>query len=55
MNETNPYVLMICITMQKKQGGSIGASLDMVWYEPYTNSTKDVEATQRAMDFQLGW
>ncbi|XP_074278118.1 beta-glucosidase 40-like [Silene latifolia] len=38
-----------------KQGGSIGAAFDVIWYEPDTNTTKNVEATQRAMDFQLGW
>ncbi|KAJ8430225.1 hypothetical protein Cgig2_009403 [Carnegiea gigantea] len=40
---------------QKKQQGSIGASFNVMWYEPATNRTKDVEATQRAQDFQLGW
>lgn len=40
---------------QKKQGGSIGASLDLIWYQPLTNKEDDIEAAQRAMDFQLGW
>ncbi|XP_057531057.1 beta-glucosidase 40 [Amaranthus tricolor] len=40
---------------QKKQGGSIGASFDVMWYEPATNTTGDIEATQRSQDFQLGW
>uniref|UniRef100_A0A7N0UDD7 Beta-glucosidase n=1 Tax=Kalanchoe fedtschenkoi TaxID=63787 RepID=A0A7N0UDD7_KALFE len=38
-----------------KQGGSVGISFDVIWFEPATNSTKDIEATQRAQDFQLGW
>ncbi|CAM8876621.1 unnamed protein product [Rhodiola kirilowii] len=38
-----------------KQQGSVGVSFDVIWYEPATNSTKDIEATQRAQDFQLGW
>ncbi|KAL9271971.1 Beta-glucosidase 6-like protein [Drosera capensis] len=40
---------------QHIQGGSIGIALDVMWYEPLTNTTKDIEATQRAQDFQLGW
>lgn len=41
--------------MQAKQEGLIGLSFDVIWYEPATNSTVDIEATQRAQDFQLGW
>lgn len=37
------------------QHGSIGISFDVIWFEPATNSTEDIDATQRAQDFQLGW
>ncbi|KAI8528557.1 hypothetical protein RHMOL_Rhmol12G0157600 [Rhododendron molle] len=40
---------------KQKQHGSLGISFNVIWYEPATNSTKDIEATQRAQDFQLGW
>ncbi|EPS65044.1 hypothetical protein M569_09734, partial [Genlisea aurea] len=37
------------------QRGSIGISLDSSWYEPDSNTTADIEATQRVLDFNLGW
>lgn len=37
------------------QHGSIGISLDSFWYEPLTNSKDDIEATQRAIEFNLDW
>ncbi|KAF8021412.1 hypothetical protein BT93_G1753 [Corymbia citriodora subsp. variegata] len=40
---------------QQKQHGSIGLSFNVMWFVPKTNSTADIEATQRAQDFQLGW
>lgn len=42
-------------SIQAKQGGSLGIAFDVIWYESVSNSTKDIEATQRAQDFQLGW
>lgn len=37
------------------QSGLIGISLDSFWYEPASNSKADIEATKRAIDFNLGW
>ncbi|XP_061368012.1 beta-glucosidase 40-like [Gastrolobium bilobum] len=37
------------------QGGSLGIAFDVIWFEPETNTQKDIEAAQRAQDFQLGW
>ncbi|KAK2434383.1 cyanogenic beta-glucosidase [Trifolium repens] len=37
------------------QGGSLGIAFDVIWYEPATNTQEDIEAAQRAQDFQLGW
>ncbi|KAK3222884.1 hypothetical protein Dsin_009909 [Dipteronia sinensis] len=38
-----------------KQHGSVGIAYDVIWFVPASNSTEDIEATQRAQDFQLGW
>ncbi|KAK7362435.1 hypothetical protein VNO77_04547 [Canavalia gladiata] len=40
---------------KKTQGGSLGIAFDVVWYEPEKNTKDDIDATQRAQDFQLGW
>ncbi|KAG5390529.1 hypothetical protein IGI04_032070 [Brassica rapa subsp. trilocularis] len=37
------------------QGGSLGIAFDVMWYEPESNNREDMEAAQRAQDFQLGW
>ncbi|KAG5614060.1 hypothetical protein H5410_013884 [Solanum commersonii] len=36
---------------QKRQGGMIGISLNTQWYEPFSNSSQDNYATQRARSF----
>ncbi|KAK9060100.1 hypothetical protein SSX86_020804 [Deinandra increscens subsp. villosa] len=38
-----------------RQNGRIGIAFDVIWYVSGTNKTEDIEATQRAQDFQLGW
>ncbi|KAL4629159.1 hypothetical protein ACB092_05G288100 [Castanea dentata] len=40
---------------QNQQRGFIGINLLAFWLHPLTNKTKDVIATQRAMDFLIGW
>ncbi|KAL5701272.1 hypothetical protein ACHQM5_026626 [Ranunculus cassubicifolius] len=38
-----------------KQHGFIGLNIFDYWFEPATNKTEDVMATQRANDFYIGW
>eukprot|EP00252_Welwitschia_mirabilis_P021932 TRINITY_DN577_c0_g2_i1.p1 TRINITY_DN577_c0_g2~~TRINITY_DN577_c0_g2_i1.p1 ORF type:complete len:385 (-),score=39.00 TRINITY_DN577_c0_g2_i1:752-1861(-) len=40
---------------QKAQGGSIGLTVLSYFYWPLTNRTQDIVATQRALDFHIGW
>lgn len=39
----------------KAQGGQIGMVLYSSWFEPFTQSERNKEAAQRALDFQFGW
>ncbi|ERL86195.1 hypothetical protein D910_03607 [Dendroctonus ponderosae] len=38
-----------------RQGGKITLVTDSSWYEPISNDTKDLEAWDRELQFQLGW
>ncbi|KAK1281369.1 Beta-glucosidase 22 [Acorus gramineus] len=40
---------------QVKQNGWIGMDIYTMWMSPLTNSTEDIIATQRALDFLIGW
>jgi beta-glucosidase len=40
---------------QQDQGGKISIVLNSEWNEPLTNSSSDIAAAQRGMDFMLGW
>lgn len=40
---------------QKKQGGGIGMIMNVVWYEPISNSLEDKLAAERAQSFYLNW
>ncbi|CAI0403761.1 unnamed protein product [Linum tenue] len=40
---------------QKRQNGEIGIVLNCFWMLPYSNSTVDKAAAERAVDFVFGW
>ncbi|KAI8532379.1 hypothetical protein RHMOL_Rhmol11G0210600 [Rhododendron molle] len=40
---------------QACQKGKIGITNVVNWMEPYTDSKADIDATERALDFMLGW
>lgn len=40
---------------QAMQHGLVGMNIYTIWFKPFSNSTVDVEATQRVMDFMIGW
>ncbi|KAL2503238.1 putative beta-glucosidase 41 [Forsythia ovata] len=40
---------------KESQGGQIGMTNVIDWYEPLTNSKEDQDAARRAIDFMLGW
>lgn len=41
--------------MQDKQHGFIGLSIYAWWLAPLTDTKEDAIATQRAIDFHVGW
>nr|XP_004486131.2 beta-glucosidase 47 [Cicer arietinum] len=40
---------------QKNQGGKIGIVMNAVWYEPFSNSSEDKLAAERAQSFNMNW
>ncbi|CDO99725.1 unnamed protein product [Coffea canephora] len=40
---------------KEKQGGSIGIVMNAIWFEPFTNSSEDKLAAERAQSFFLNW
>lgn len=42
-------------TYQANQGGQIGMNIFSVWQYPLTNSLLDFQATQRSLEFLIGW
>lgn len=40
---------------QATQQGLLGIAFDVIWFEPMTNTQDDIDAAQRAQDFQFGW
>ncbi|MCH95304.1 beta-glucosidase 12-like, partial [Trifolium medium] len=40
---------------QDSQNGSIGITLNSLWFLPFSNDILDHQAAQRALDFMFGW
>ncbi|XP_068646051.1 beta-glucosidase 46-like isoform X1 [Aristolochia californica] len=40
---------------KKDQGGTIGIVLNTIWFEPISNSSRDVAAAERARAFLINW
>ncbi|PNX96492.1 beta-glucosidase 47-like protein [Trifolium pratense] len=40
---------------QKNHGGKIGIAMNAIWYEPFSNSTEDKLAAERAQSFYMNW
>ncbi|CAI9087789.1 OLC1v1021958C1 [Oldenlandia corymbosa var. corymbosa] len=40
---------------QKTQGGSIGIVINAIWYEPFSDSSEDKSAAERAQSFFMNW
>ncbi|KAH9293575.1 hypothetical protein KI387_041220, partial [Taxus chinensis] len=37
------------------QNSSVGFPINQFWYEPFSNSSEDLKAQSRALDFTVGW
>lgn len=42
-------------TYQPTQKGEIGISLVTLWFEPHGKTRQDIDASERAFDFMVGW
>lgn len=51
----NEKMFFLCSYIKVRQGGMIGISLNTQWYEPFSNSSEDNYATQRARSFVYNW
>ncbi|XP_061347854.1 beta-glucosidase 47-like [Gastrolobium bilobum] len=40
---------------QKNQGGRIGIVMNAIWFEPFSNSSEDKLAAERAQSFYMNW
>ncbi|OWM69098.1 hypothetical protein CDL15_Pgr025285 [Punica granatum] len=48
-------ISLFLFLMQERQKGYIGFNIFAYHFSPFTNSTEDIIATQRAYDFYFGW
>jgi beta-glucosidase len=48
-------VFSLTYIFQEIQGGQIGISLVGQYFEPYSASSEDKAAVERALDFNIGW
>nr|AJE75667.1 putative glycosyl hydrolase [Chrysomela lapponica] len=40
---------------RQEQQGTIGITIDTPWFEPFSNSTADIEAAETKLQFTFGW
>eukprot|EP01018_Ginkgo_biloba_P023323 Gb_30540 [translate_table: standard] len=56
---TEPYTAvhyqLLSHAAAETKNGSVGITINIMWYEPLTNSSEDLKAQSRALDFTLGW
>lgn len=50
-NLRGPVLMEFCAS----QRGLIGITVSVSWYVPLGNSSQDVDAVQRALEFYVGW
>ncbi|XP_064987609.1 LOW QUALITY PROTEIN: uncharacterized protein LOC135587008 [Musa acuminata AAA Group] len=52
---TTSTLILYIPFIQVEQNGWIGINVYTFWYYPFTNSSADIEATQRILEFYVGW